>query len=71
VRIERLRGLRDAIQPHLGAPGESFWMRVAALDARPFSWQIENEGLMLQIATLREMLARFIDARSRRAQARL
>ena len=68
VRIERLRGLVQAIQPRLGASGESFWMRVTALEARPFSWQIENEALMLQIATLREMLARFIDARSRRAQ---
>ena len=69
LRIERLRALVDAIKPHLGAAGESFWDRVGALQARPFAWQIEpeNEALMLQIATLQEMLARFIDARSRRS----
>ncbi len=68
VRVGRLRALVDAIRPHLGEPGESFWVRAAALESRPFQWQIENEDLMLQIATLREMLARFIDARSRRGQ---
>ncbi|MEP7121963.1 MAG: YkgJ family cysteine cluster protein [Byssovorax sp.] len=71
LRVERLRALIDAIRPHLGDQGESFWERAEALQARPFTWQIqlENEALMLQIATLREMLARFIDARSRRGNA--
>jgi hypothetical protein len=68
VRVERLRALVDAMRPHLGGEGESFWDRADALWARSFTWQIapENEALMLQIATLREMLARFVDARSRR-----
>jgi uncharacterized protein len=65
LRVARLRGLADAIRPHLGEDGESFWERAEALQRRPFTWQIENEALMLQIATLREMLARFIDVRSR------
>jgi Fe-S-cluster containining protein len=69
LRIERLRGLVDAIKPHLGDPGESFWERAEALQARPLAWQIENEALMLQIATLREMLAHFIDVRSRRSRS--
>jgi hypothetical protein len=68
LRVERLRALVDAIRPHLGDAGESFWERADALQARPFAWQIEpeNEALMIQIATLREMLASFVDARSRR-----
>jgi Fe-S-cluster containining protein len=70
LRIERLRGLLDAIRPHLGAEREGFWQRAEALQARPFSWQIENEELMLRIATLREMLASFIDVRSRRPRSR-
>jgi Fe-S-cluster containining protein len=68
LRVERLRALADAIRPRLGhiTPGEGgFWERADALQQQPLEWQIENEGLMLQIATLREMLARFIDARSR------
>jgi hypothetical protein len=69
VRVARLRGLVDAIRPHLGEGGETFWQRAEALQARPFSWQLENEALMLQIATLREMLARFVDARARRRTA--
>jgi hypothetical protein len=70
LRVERVRALIGAIRPHLGDAGESFWERADALQARPFAWQIkpENEALMLQIATLREMLARFIDARSRRVK---
>ena len=66
LRVERLRGLVEAVRPHLGDAGDGFWERADALQARPFSWQLENEALMLQIATLREMLARFIDARARR-----
>jgi len=66
-RVERLRALADAIRPRLDltAGGEGFWARADALQRRPFAWQIENEGLMIEIATLREMLARFVDARSR------
>lgn len=67
LRVERIRGLIDAIKPHLGDGGETFWARADALQARPFTWQIENEALMLRIATLREMLAHFIDVRSRRS----
>ena len=66
LRVERLRGLVDAIRPQLGDDGDTFWERAEALQARPFAWQLENEALMLQIATLREMLARFIDTRARR-----
>lgn len=66
LRVERVRGLVDAMRPHLGDDGDSFWERAEALQARPFAWQLENEALMLQIATLREMLARFVDARVRR-----
>ena len=69
LRVERLLALAVAIRPRLGplpAGGGSFWERADALQRQPLEWQIENEGLMLQIATLREMLARFIDARSRR-----
>ena len=65
LRVERLRSLAEAIRPHLEGEGGTFWERAEALQRRPFAWQIENEGLMIQIATLREMLARFIDARSR------
>lgn len=66
LRVERLRGLADAIRPRLEGDGDSFWARADALSARAFEWQVGNEALMLQIATLREMLARFIDARARR-----
>ena len=66
LRVERLRALADAIRPHLEGGEGDFWERAGALQRRPFAWQLENEGLMIQIATLREMLARFIDARSRR-----
>jgi Fe-S-cluster containining protein len=66
LRIARLRGLADAIRPHLGGDVGSFWERAEALQRRPFAWQLANEALMIQIATLREMLARFLDARSRR-----
>jgi uncharacterized protein len=70
LRVERLKSLVDAIRPHLGeGDGEGFWERAEALQRRPFEWQIENEELMLRIATLREMLARFIDVRSRRRAA--
>jgi len=68
LRVERIRGLIDAIRPCLGDQGESFWERAEALQARPFAWQIDNEALMLRIATLREMLAHFIDVRSRRVK---
>lgn len=66
LRVERLRGLADTIRPHLEGDGEGFWERADALLQRPLAWQIEHEALLLQIVTLREMLARFIDARSRR-----
>jgi hypothetical protein len=64
LRVERLRTLADAVRPHLEGEGD-FWERAGALQQRPFTWQLENEPLMIQIATLREMLARFIDSRSR------
>lgn len=67
LRVERLRALADAIRPHLQDSEGDFWEQAGALQQRPFAWQLENEDLMIQIATLREMLARFIDARSRRA----
>lgn len=66
LRVERLRALADAIRPHLEGQEGDFWERAGALQRRPFAWQLENEELMIQIVTLREMLARFIDARSRR-----
>jgi Fe-S-cluster containining protein len=66
LRVERLRALAEAIRPHLEGGEGGFWERAGALQQRPFEWQLANEGLMIQIATLREMLARFIDARSRR-----
>ncbi len=69
LRVERIRGLVDAIRLLLGDEGETFWERAEALQARPFAWQIENEALMLRIAMLREMLAAFIDVRSRRAKS--
>lgn len=65
LRVERLRGLAEAIRPRLEGDEGTFWERAEALQRRPFAWQIENEALMIEIATLREMLARFIDARSR------
>jgi Fe-S-cluster containining protein len=65
LRVERLRALADAIRPHLEGEEGAFWERAEALERRPFAWQIENEGLMIEVATLREMLARFIDARTR------
>ena len=69
LRVARLRGLVDAIRPHLGEDGDTFWERADALQARPFSWQLENEALMLQITTLREMLVHLVDARARRRTA--
>src|SRR4051812_31587167 len=65
ARISRIKELILSIEPLLD-PGreERLWDRVGRLIERPIAWKQANTERLLEIATLRAMLARFIDPKS-------